>query len=157
MNSALGGTVCQPMKRRMSAHMYAFDPRRITVLLIGGDKTGVDRWYETFVPVADRLYDNHLALLKTESERKRIVARKFVELESKMSPESISRSDEKVKALRRDMALNELRAALDITQQHLAKRMGVNQAAISKLERRADMYVSTLSDFHQGDGRKFRN
>jgi len=80
------------------------------------------------------------------------VARKFAELESKMSPESIARSDEKVKALRRDMALNELRAALEITQQHLATRLGVNQAAISKLERRADMYVSTLSDFIRAMG-----
>jgi transcriptional regulator with XRE-family HTH domain len=83
---------------------------------------------------------------------RRIVARKFAELESKMSPDSIARSNEKVKALRRDMALNELRAALEITQQHLATRLGVNQAAISKLERRADMYVSTLSDFIRAMG-----
>jgi hypothetical protein len=34
----------------------------------GGDKTGNDRWYEEFVPVADRLYDEHLATLKKENE-----------------------------------------------------------------------------------------
>ena len=34
--------------------------------LIGGDKTGNDRWYEEFVPLADRLYDEHLAELKRE-------------------------------------------------------------------------------------------
>lgn len=40
--------------------LYAFDPRRTAILLIGGKKTGDDRWYDVFVPVADRLYDEHL-------------------------------------------------------------------------------------------------
>lgn len=40
--------------------LYAFDPRRTAILLIGGDKTGQDRWYSRFVPVADDLYDQHL-------------------------------------------------------------------------------------------------
>jgi hypothetical protein len=46
--------------------LYAFDPRRCAILLIGGDKTGNDRWYEIFVPRADRLYDEHLASLRGE-------------------------------------------------------------------------------------------
>jgi len=46
--------------------LYAFDPRRLAILLIGGDKTGDDRWYERFVPIADRLYDEHIATLKKE-------------------------------------------------------------------------------------------
>ena len=46
--------------------LYAFDPRRTAILLLGGDKTGDDRWYETNVPVADRLYDKHLELLRKE-------------------------------------------------------------------------------------------
>ena len=45
---------------------YAFDPRRTAILLIGGDKTGDDRFYERFVPLADRLYDEHLKELKDE-------------------------------------------------------------------------------------------
>jgi hypothetical protein len=40
--------------------LYAFDPRRIAILLIGGVKTGNDRWYDEFVPIADGLYDEHL-------------------------------------------------------------------------------------------------
>ena len=40
--------------------LYAFDPRRVAILLIGGDKTGDDRWYETYIPIADRLYDECL-------------------------------------------------------------------------------------------------
>ncbi len=46
--------------------LYAFDPLRTAILLIGGDKTGNDRWYKEFVPVADRLYDEHIAQLKKE-------------------------------------------------------------------------------------------
>lgn len=46
--------------------LYAFDPRRAAILLLGGDKTGADRWYEINVPVADRLYDEHLAQLRRE-------------------------------------------------------------------------------------------
>lgn len=48
---------------------YAFDPRRMAILLIGGDKTGDDRFYEQFVPVADRLYDEHLEELRKEDRR----------------------------------------------------------------------------------------
>lgn len=45
---------------------YAFDPRRTAILLIGGDKTGDNRFYERTVPVADRLYDSYLEELKRE-------------------------------------------------------------------------------------------
>jgi len=46
--------------------LYAFDPRRCAILLLGGDKTGNPRWYDEHVPRADRLYDEHLATLKKE-------------------------------------------------------------------------------------------
>lgn len=46
--------------------LYAFDPRRTALLLIGGDKTGNPRWYEQFVPIADRLFDEHLRELEEE-------------------------------------------------------------------------------------------
>jgi len=46
--------------------LYAFDPRRAAILLLGGDKTGRDRWYEKHVPKADDLYDEYLRELKKE-------------------------------------------------------------------------------------------
>ena len=46
--------------------LYAFDPRRCAILLIGGDKTGNERWYQVQVPIADRLYDEHLDELGNE-------------------------------------------------------------------------------------------
>lgn len=46
--------------------LFAFDPRRTAILLIGGSKAGKGRWYQEFVPVADRLYDEHLEALRRE-------------------------------------------------------------------------------------------
>ena len=41
--------------------LYAFDPSRAAVLLFGGCKTGRDRWYRKSIPIAEKLYDEHLA------------------------------------------------------------------------------------------------
>jgi hypothetical protein len=46
--------------------LYAFDPRRVALLLIGGDKTGNNRWYEEYVPWADSIYEKHLRNLEEE-------------------------------------------------------------------------------------------
>ena len=46
--------------------LFAFDPRRCAILLIGGDKTGDKRFYEKMIPLADRLYEEHLKELKDE-------------------------------------------------------------------------------------------
>ena len=46
--------------------LYAFDPRRCALLLLGGDKTGDDRWYDRMIPKADALYQRHLRQLETE-------------------------------------------------------------------------------------------
>jgi len=48
--------------------LYAFNPLRTAILLIGGDKTGDDRWYDKMVPAADRLLDDHLKELRKEGE-----------------------------------------------------------------------------------------
>jgi hypothetical protein len=40
--------------------LYAFDPKRNAVLLLGGVKTGEERWYEIHVPIADRIYQEYL-------------------------------------------------------------------------------------------------
>ncbi len=44
--------------------LFAFDPRRVAILLIGGEKTGDDRFYDRMVPVADWLYAEQLAEIK---------------------------------------------------------------------------------------------
>lgn len=51
-------------KGRPLRTFFALDPRRSAILLIGGDKTGDDRFYERMIPLADRLYDEHLGKLR---------------------------------------------------------------------------------------------
>ena len=75
------------------------------------------------------------------------MARSFRKLEEKMSPAARARSEEKAKKFIAEMPLNELRVARKLTQERLAKLLRIKQASVSKLERRADMYVSTLRDF----------
>jgi transcriptional regulator with XRE-family HTH domain len=69
-----------------------------------------------------------------------------------MSPEARERSSRLAAKYRAQMPLDELREARDMTQQHLARILKVNQAAVSKMERRTDMYVSTLQDFVRAMG-----
>jgi len=80
------------------------------------------------------------------------MAKNFKTLREKMSPESRERSHALAAKYRAEMPLNELREALEITQVHLARVLNVNQAAVSKMERRTDMYVSTLHDFIRAMG-----
>jgi hypothetical protein len=60
--------LCSKVDERQLRVLYAFDPRRAALLLIGGDKTGNPGWYEQFVPIADRLFDEHLEELAKENE-----------------------------------------------------------------------------------------
>ncbi len=46
--------------------LYAFDPRRCAILLIGGNKKGDERWYKKYIPIADKLFEEHLRSLKKE-------------------------------------------------------------------------------------------
>jgi len=75
------------------------------------------------------------------------MARKFGELRAKMSPEAQSRAAARAEAMLVEMQLQELRKARHVTQVEVAKAMSVEQAAVSKLERREDMYVSTLREY----------
>ena len=72
-SSGINGSKHSHMRELRTQHggrpmrtLYAFDPRRSAILLIGGDKTGDDRWYDQNIPIADRLYDEHLEQLRKE-------------------------------------------------------------------------------------------
>jgi len=79
-------------------------------------------------------------------------ARNFNELRNKLPLESRARIDARVKATLHAMALDELRAARELTQERLAETLGIKQASVSKIERRADLYVSTLARFIEAMG-----
>ena len=72
------------------------------------------------------------------------MGKNFRELQAKMSAKSRSRSEAKAGRMIREMALDELREARQLTQEQLAEQLNVRQPAIAKMERRADMYLSTL-------------
>ena len=76
----------------------------------------------------------------------------FKDLVGKMSLEAQARAAEKAAVLRAEMPLHELRIALQLSQQHLAELLHVDQPAISRLERRTDMMLSTLRRFIEAMG-----
>lgn len=78
--------------------------------------------------------------------------KKFEFLRSKMSPKSQKRAQEKAAVLRDNMALVELRQARFLSQKSLSETLQVGQAAVSKLEKRTDMYVSSLRRIIQAMG-----
>jgi DNA-binding XRE family transcriptional regulator len=136
--------------------LFAFDPRRMAILLIGGDKT--DRWsefYEEMIPLADDLYDDHLDELR--EDRRDIVSGRhsFRKLREQIErdPERRERMEEKRKAYDAVLNLAELREARGLTQAELAERLGVSQPNVSKLEAAAAsphagaIYLSTLGGY----------
>jgi len=68
----------------------------------------------------------------------------FDQLRNMHAPAARERAHRLAQKYEAEMALDELRLARDLTQEHLAQLLGVKQAAVSKMERRADMYISTL-------------
>jgi len=72
------------------------------------------------------------------------MANKYAVLRQKMSPESQARAEVKAQAMLAEMPLNELRQARGLSQKMLADLLHVQQPSIAKMEKRTDMYLSTL-------------
>jgi len=80
------------------------------------------------------------------------MAKSFKTLRAKMSPAAQQRAKEKTRMMLEAMPLQELRQARALSQDEIAKALGIKQAAVSKLERRTDMYLSTLRKFVEALG-----
>lgn len=80
------------------------------------------------------------------------MVKSYQELRAKMSPEARAKSEALAKADLAQMALDELREARHLTQMQLARTMEIDQGAVSRMERRTDMYVSTLRNFIRAMG-----
>ena len=80
------------------------------------------------------------------------MAKKFDELRAKMSPKARQHSEQYLQELLAEMPLHELRQAQGLSQTELAERLHINQAAVSKMERRTDMYISSLRKTIQAMG-----
>lgn len=72
------------------------------------------------------------------------MAKKFSDLRQKMAPKAQAKSRAKAKAMLHEMPLHELRKARGLSQQTLAGILHVQQPAVAKIEKRTDMYLSTL-------------
>jgi transcriptional regulator with XRE-family HTH domain len=75
------------------------------------------------------------------------MARNFTELQQKMDPEIRADNRQRVRDELQRMALDELRSAKQLTQADMAEMLDVPQSSISRIERRADMYLSTLRNY----------
>ena len=80
------------------------------------------------------------------------MARKFRDLRAKMSAAARAASDAEYARMVEQMPLRKLRAARELTQESLANVLHVKQSEISKIERRTDMYVSTLASYIRAMG-----
>ncbi len=80
------------------------------------------------------------------------MAHKWRDIRRTLSPEREEETRQYVKSVVEAVTLNQLREARDLTQANLASILGVNQGSVSKMEKRTDMYVSTLRSFIQAMG-----
>jgi len=80
------------------------------------------------------------------------MATKFDTLREKMAPERQERIRKRTEELLAELPLQELRQARALSQKELAEVLGLNQATVSKLERRTDMYLSSLRRFVEAMG-----
>jgi len=80
------------------------------------------------------------------------MAKPFNSLREKMSPEARARAEEKKRQLMQEMPLQELRQARKMSQEQLAKNLHTRQSNISRIEKRTDMYISTLREIIKAMG-----
>lgn len=75
------------------------------------------------------------------------MTKKFSELRARLTPKALAQSEAMTARLLKEMPLQELRQALDMTQRRVAETLKIEQAAVSKMEKQTDMYLSTLRRF----------
>ncbi len=80
------------------------------------------------------------------------MAKNFQELRARMSPAARASSDAEHRHLIEEMSLLQMRKARELTQTRIAEELHMGQGDVSKLERRTDMYVSTLASYFQAVG-----
>jgi DNA-binding XRE family transcriptional regulator len=86
----------------------------------------------------------------------KIMANSLDSLKAKLDFTVVEEAAKETEALLRQMALTELREARKLTQVNLANILGVGQGAVSKLEKRTDMYLSSLESYVKAMGGQFR-
>ena len=78
--------------------------------------------------------------------------RSFAELRARMSPEAQAKAEVEAQRLGEEMDLAEVRRALKLSQEEIGQTLQINQGSVAKIEKRADMFVSTLRRFIEAMG-----
>jgi ribosome-binding protein aMBF1 (putative translation factor) len=82
------------------------------------------------------------------------MAKSFNELKNKMSPKARCSAKKQANQMLAEMPLQELRQAMQLSQEFLAEKLDTKQANVSRIERRTDMYISTLRSYIEAMGGK---
>lgn len=82
------------------------------------------------------------------------MAKKFRDLRAMMPQESQDKAQKKANAMLTELPLAELRQAMNLSQEQLAAELNVRQPAVAKIEKKTDMYISTLRRFIEAMGGK---
>ncbi len=122
--------------------LYAFDPRRTAVLLIGGDKPATTGGMKNSFRERTRSMISICVNL-----RRSHMARSFRELQARMDPAVRAANQRRVEQELKRMALEELRKAKQLTQTEVAKILELPQSSVSRIEQRTDLYLSTLRNY----------
>lgn len=80
------------------------------------------------------------------------MSKPFTTLRNKMSPAAREAAANKTKQMLKKMPLQELRQALQMSQERMANILDTKQANVSRIERRTDMYISTLRSYIEAMG-----
>jgi DNA-binding XRE family transcriptional regulator len=115
---------------------YAFDPRRLAILLIGGDKTADGRFYQRI--------DSMTNTCRNYAKKADLMARNFRELEAAMGPARVGRVKLRAREMMAEMLLSEIRKEAGVSQKQLAKTLDIRQPTLSRMESQEDMQISTL-------------
>jgi len=130
---------------------FAFDPERKAILLVAGDKGGVAqrRFYSELILVADRRFDQRRASF---TEKEIVMPVTLDEILNEMSPERRARIEKLATEMRAEMNLREVRRLRKLTQARLSKKLKIGQEGVSRIEKRSDLYISTLRNYVEGVG-----
>jgi hypothetical protein len=130
-------------------------PRLKAILLVGGNKSGVSerRFYKRLILVADERFGRHLATIASEGKWGMTVS--LEEILAEMPAERRERIEQRAAQLiAEELTLREVRRARKLTQARLSKKLKIGQEGVSRIEKRTDLYLSTLRSYVEGVGGK---
>ena len=137
---------------------FAFDPERSAILLVGGSKSGVSekRFYKDLIRVADERFTRAPENAIIEERRNKMTVT-LEEFTKDFTPEERAQvAARTAELIEEELTLRDLRQAQQLTQERMAELMGVEQENVSRLERRANLLLSTLSSYVAAMGGKLR-